>query len=235
MAAPEQHAGSKLLLCWYTFQRTESVAKRLLQAYTRFVHCGVSFGGPEDVSAWTGRATGACMLSIDACAQGQQRPHFLRLEKVVAIAVSNATMQALLHYLQQSPDEWRREPHIWMPCFNIRYPTMGEIVADLFRSMLGAPTEPLGANEKLQCAQFSLMTLLFVLQHDRICEHPPPELLQLAKRGCSLAPDALYRAVQNLCRTFPQIYETRVACQDFGANMYLDTPQHMVPLSVVTV
>ena len=77
--------------------------------------------------------------------------------------------------------------------------------------------------------------LLFVLQHERICEHPPLELLKLAKRGCSLTPDALYRAVQNLSTIYPPIYETRVPCQDFGANMYLDSPQHMVPMSVVTV
>lgn len=234
MAAPGQQAGSKVFLCWYTFERTESVAKRLLQAYTHFVHCGISFGGPEDVSAWTGRATGACMLSMDACALEQPRPHFLRLEKVFAIAVSDATMHALLHNLLQSPEQWRREPHIVMPCFNIRYPTMPEIVADLFRSIVGAATEQLGANEKLQCAQFSLMTLLFVLQHDRICEYPPPEVLHLVKRGCSLTPDALFRAVENLSKTYPQIYETRFACQEFGGNMYLDTPQDMVPLSVVT-
>ena len=141
-------------------------------------------------------------------------------------------MQGLLCTLHQSPEQWRREPHIIMPCFNIRYPTIGEIVTDLFRSVVGAPTEPLGANQKLQCAQFSLMTLMFVLQHDRICEHPPPELVQLARRGCSLTPDALFRALENLSKTYPQIYEPHFTCQDFAGNVYLDNPLDMVPLSV---
>jgi hypothetical protein len=207
--------------------------KTLLQAYTRFVHCGVSLGEPQDVSAWTGRATGVCTLSTDGCALGQQRPHFLRLEKVFVVDVSDATMQALLHYLQQSPEEWRGEPHIVMPCFNIRYPTIVEIASDLFRSVVGVPTEPLGANEKLQCAQFTLMTLLFVLRYERICEYDPPELMQLARHGCSLTPDALFRAIEILCRKYPQIYETRLTSQDFGGNMYLDSPQQMVPLSAV--
>jgi hypothetical protein len=237
MATPGQELHSAVYTVYigfYKFYALNSVQKRLFQACTNFVHCGINLGGAEDLSAWKGRATGACMLSTDACVLGQQAPHFLRLEKVFAVPVSKKTMEAMLHNLQQCPDNWRHDPCVVMPCFGIRYPTMSEIVLDLFRSAVGVPTEPLGSNEKLQCAQFCLMTLLFLLKNDGVYEHPPPVLSRLAKRGCSLTPDALYHAVKSLCQTYPQIYESRLACEDFGGSMYLDTPQDMVPLSVVT-
>ena len=110
---------------------------------------------------------------------------------------------------------------------------MGEIVLDFFRSFVGRRTEPLGSSEKLQCAQFSLMTLMFLLQHSNMCEHPPHILSQLAMRGCSLTPDALYHALSCLCDKYPQISRIHLSFGDSGSNTYLDTPYDLIPMSHV--
>lgn len=234
MAACGQQSQKYVNIYFYGFNKAKTVSERMLQAYTGFVHCGINFGGGEDVSAWTGRTTGACVLCSDVPMFERCQQHFLRLRECFAFAVSDNTVLALLHHLQQRPEQWRREPHIVMPCFGIRYPSMREIVLDLLRSFVGAQTEAVGSNEKLQCAQFSLMTLMFLMEREKLCEHPPPVLSQLANRGCSLTPDALFHALSDLCSKYPQIHHTRLACEDSGSNWYLDRPQDMVPMSIVT-
>lgn len=233
MATHGQQLRKTVIVCFYEFNQVTTVAQSLLRSYTGFVHCGINLGALEDVSAWAGRETGACMLCTDVPMFERREKHFLRLTKAIAFAVSDETFALLLNHLQRTPEQCRNEPQIVMPCFGIRYPTLGEIVLDFFRSFVGAPSEALGSCEKLQCAQFSLMTLMFLLQYENVSEHPPPVLSQLAKRGCSLTPDALYHALSSLCDTYPQIYHTSLSCDDSGSNIYLDTPQCLVPMSGV--
>lgn len=233
MATHGQQVQKQVIVCFYEFNQVKTVAQSLLRACTGFVHCGINLGALEDVSAWAGRETGACMLCTDVPMFGRRESHFLRLTKAIAVAVSDETFAVLLRYLKRTPEQCRHEPHIVMPCFGIRYPTMGEIMLDFFRSVVGGAGDAPGSCEKMQCAQFSLMTLMFLLQHENICEHPPAVLSQLAKRGCSLTPDALYHALASLCDTYPQIYHMCLSSDDSGSNIYLDTPQYLVPMSEV--
>lgn len=213
-------------ILFFEFYETRSVAASCFEkVVSKSVHCSVNINsGGQEISAWTGRSIGVCDLAVDNCGNR----HFLKLTTSFSLQVQTATLEKLENMLRRSPEEVAAAETCLVPCFGIRYPTLGEIAADYMRFCIGVPNAALGTADKLQCVQFCLLVVIFLLQEEHICEHPPPRLLRLAKRGSSLTPDALWHELSELAKHYPRIQENIVP-----SGVFLDTPMITVPLRLV--
>lgn len=217
---------SLISILFFEFYERHSVTATCFEnVVSKSVHCSVNINsGCQEISAWTGRSIGVCDLVVDDCGN----KHFLKLTTSFSLQVHAGTLEKLENMLSRSPDEATAAETCLVPCFGTRYPTLGEIIADYMRFCVGVPNATHRTADKLQCVQFCLLVVLFLLQEERICEHPPPSLLRLAKRGTSLTPDALWHELSELAKRYPRIQENIVP-----SGVFLDTPMITVPLRLV--
>lgn len=200
---------------------------RALEYASPRVHSGVVFFVnnqilPYDVSAWVGRQCGASMIG---CIQPNTNKLHVFMQDVFVFPVTYALFCGIYRCIANSSQAQSPTENA-LPSAGIPYPSVLGIISRhvLSRVRLGVlvPTP----QDKIQCAQYCLSVLCYLLRNNSGTSDPAllAPLAALQAWGHGLSPQQLYQTMLRVC-SYATVLSESMPVRLYGANVSLPVSQ----------